>query len=268
MARHGSGSDDNETPGIDDDGVMHDVNDDGDMHDLDDDGAQHADDDGPLHDLNDDNGIHALVDDDLLRGGDTDDRIFGRTGDDHMDGGHGVDTVVFHGNRGSYSVGHGSDDPASRVHVSGSEGSDTLDNVERLQFDDRKVAFDLGTGEAAGDTVRLIGAAFGAEAVRERHDYVGVGLELFDSGHSLHDVAERAAKAMGLDDDGAFVDTVYRNVLGTLPGQELHDYFESLLEGHGGTMTRGQLLELAASTDANAEHIGLVGLQQSGVDFL
>jgi hypothetical protein len=221
-------------------------------------------DDGAFHDVNDDSGNNGAGADDVLRGGDADDRLTGRIGDDHMDGGRGIDTAVFHGERGAYTIVRVSDDT---LHVSGQDGSDVLQNIERLQFEDRKVAFDLGSGQAADATVRLIGAAFGADAVHEHSDYVGVGLQLFDSGHSLHDVAELAAKAMGMD-DSAFIDTVYKNTVGTAPTHEAHDFYESLLQGHGGTMTRGDLLAQAAGTDANAQQIDLVGLQHSGVDYI
>ena len=216
-------------------------------------------DDGPLHDLNDDR----------VRGRDGDDRLAGRSGDDHRDGGAGTDTAVFQGNRASYSITRMSDDMPGRLHVSGADsGNDILDNIERLQFADRKLAFDLQAGQAAGDTVKLIGAAFGPNAVHERSDYVGVGLNLFDAGYSLHEVAELAAKAMGMDDNGAFIDAVYKNVVGTTATHEIHDYLESLLQDHGGTMTRGDLLAFAANTDLNAQQIDLTGLQQTGIEYV
>ena len=221
-------------------------------------------DDGALHDANDDSGNNGGGADDVLRGGDTDDRLTGRVGDDHMDGGRGTDTAVFHGQRGAYTIVRVSDDT---LHVSGQDGSDVLQNIERLQFEDHSIAFDLSSGQAGDETVRLVGAAFGASAVHDRPDYVGIGLQLFDSKDSLHDVAELAAKAMGVD-DSTFIDTVYKNVVGTLPTHEAHDFYESLLQGHGGTMSRGDLLALAASTDANAQQLDLVGLQHSGVDYV
>ena len=239
-----------------DDGALHNANDDN----L----PQHSGlDDGALHDVNDDFGNNRGGADDVLRGGDADDRLTGSVGDDHMDGGRGTDTALFHGHRGNYSIVRAGDDT---LHVSGQDGSDTLQNVERLQFDDRKVAFDLHAGQAGDATVRLIGAAFGASALHDRPDYVGIGLQLFDGGHSLHDVAELAAKAMGLD-DSAFIDTVYKNLAGSLPTHETHDFYESLLQGHGGAMSQGDLLLLAAGTDTTAQQIDLVGLQQSGVDY-
>jgi len=227
--------------------------------------AQHdGSDDGALHDVNDDSGNNGGGADDVLRGGDADDRLTARAGDDHMDGGRGTDTAVFHGHRDAYTITRVNDDT---LHVSGQDGQDMLQNIERLQFDDHSVAFDLSSGQAGDDTVRLVGAAFGANAVHERPDYVGAGLQLFDSKHSLHDVAELAAKAMGVD-DSTFIDTVYKNVVGTLPTHEGHDFYESLLQDHGGTMSRGDLLALAAGTDANAQQIDLVGLQHSGVDYV
>jgi hypothetical protein len=45
------------------------------------------------------------------------------------------------------------------------------------------------------------------------------------------------------------------------------DAFASLLQGSGGQMTQGQLLEFAANIDLNAQQINLVGLQASGVEF-
>lgn len=41
-----------------------------------------------------------------------------------------------------------------------------------------------------------------------------------------------------------------------------------LLQGSGGPLTQAQLLEAAANSDINAQNIDLVGLQQSGVEFV
>jgi hypothetical protein len=250
-----------ERTGNDDNLPQHSGLDDGPLHDAGDDNLpQHSGlDDGPLHDLNDDR----------TRGRNGDDRLTGHSGDDHRDGGAGIDTAVFQDNRASYTISRLSDDAPGRLHVSGADsGNDLLDNIERLQFADRKLAFDLQADQAAANTVKLIGAAFGARAVHERPDYVGVGLDLFDSGYSVHEVAELAAKAMGMDDNGAFVDALYKNVVGTGPTREMHDYLESLLQDHGGTMTRGDLLAFAAGTDLNAQQIDLTGLQQTGIEYV
>ena len=65
-----------------------------------------------------------------------------------------------------------------------------------------------------------------------------------------------------------FVNTVYRNVMGMLPTATERDFFVGLLEGNGATMTQAELLMLAANAAQNEGNINLVGLQQSGVEFV
>jgi hypothetical protein len=219
--------------------------------------------------VNDDNlPRHSGVDDSA--GHDAgDDRLSGRVGDDQRDGGRGTDTAVFDGNRGAYTIARADDEVWGRLHVSGADsGHDILDNIERLEFADGKLAFDLDAGQAGGNTIRLVAAAFGAASVHQRPDYIGIGISLFDAGHSIHDVAELAVKAMGLDDSGAFVDVVYRNVAGVATSQEIQNELASLLQEHGGTMSRADLLVAGANTEANAQQIDIVGLMQSGIDYV
>lgn len=85
--------------------------------------------------------IFGLAGDDRIEGDKGDDVIAGGDGDDAIDGGKGYDTAVFSGSFASYSIvthdhhghHHGHDD---RVTVSGADGVDRLEDVERLQFDD------------------------------------------------------------------------------------------------------------------------------------
>lgn len=67
-------------------------------------------------------------------GGSGDDRIQGAAGDDSLDGGAGFDTVVYSGLQASYSV--SAADENGRVTVTGADGTDILDNVERIEFSD------------------------------------------------------------------------------------------------------------------------------------
>ena len=129
------------------------------------------------------------------------------------------------------------------------------------------MALDLGLGEAAGNTVRIIGAAFDAPAIQQHPDWVGTGLSFFDSGMSTLAVSELVVPILGLSNT-AFVNTVYQNVVGMVPAAAERDFYVGLLVGGGGTMTQAQLLELAANADINAVNINLVGLQQSGVEFV
>jgi Ca2+-binding RTX toxin-like protein len=192
--------------------------------------------------------------------------LSGLAGNDTLDGSAGIDTAVFSGVRSAYTIG------GAVTSVSGPEGSDTLAGIERLQFSDRKLAFDLGSGQSAGNTVRVIGAAFDAELLTAQ--FVGIGINLFDSGKSMLEVCQLALGTQlylslaGSTSNEAFVNAVYENVVGQLPSDAVRDSFVGLLQGSGGTMTQAELLVLAANAAVNATNINLVGLQSSGVEFV
>jgi len=77
------------------------------------------------------------TDDDALLGGEGNDTLIAGAGDDAIDGGPGDDTAMYSGTRANYRVqklGSG----WKVVDQTGVEGSDTLTNVELLQFTDGK----------------------------------------------------------------------------------------------------------------------------------
>jgi hypothetical protein len=115
--------------------------------------------------------------------------------------------------------------------------------------------------------VRIIGAAFDTPTLQQHPDWVGIGLDLFDSGQAMQEVCAFVVQVMGLD-NAAFVSTVYQNVVGVAPSPQEFDYFVGLLAGSGGSMTQADLLVLAANTDINAVNVDLVGLQQTGLEFI
>jgi hypothetical protein len=84
---------------------------------------------------------------------------------------------------------------------------------------------------------------------------------------SLQAVSELVVQLLGLSNLD-FVTTVYTNVVGAPPPQDQLDFYSGLLQGSGGTMTQAELLVLAADAGVNATNIDLVGLQQSGVEFV
>ena len=64
------------------------------------------------------------------------------------------------------------------------------------------------------------------------------------------------------------MNTVYRNVVGNAPSDAERDFYVGLLQGSDSTMTQADLLAVAANAPVNEGNISLVGLQQSGVEFL
>ena len=73
---------------------------------------------------------------DTLLGGIGDDVLIGGPGNDTLDGGDGYDTAVFSGVRSAYTITQN----GAQTIVSGPDGTDTLTNIENLQFADSPVA--------------------------------------------------------------------------------------------------------------------------------
>ncbi|MBE0533285.1 MAG: right-handed parallel beta-helix repeat-containing protein [Rhodospirillales bacterium] len=78
--------------------------------------------------------------DDTLTGGTGDDRLAGGTGDDILDGGDGADTAVFSGNLADYTFGVDANGHVTVNDTNGTDGADTLINVETLKFADGSTA--------------------------------------------------------------------------------------------------------------------------------
>lgn len=137
--------------------------------------------------------------------------------------------------------------------------SKTLDAPKRVMFDDKAVAF----GTEAETVAKLLGAVFGKEAVANKQ-YAAIGLDLLDSGMSVANLAELAAKAAGLDDHPKIVAKLWSNLFhreGAV--DELKPYVKMLDDG----ASVSSLVLLAANTDLNTNNINLVGIQQSGLEF-
>lgn len=80
---------------------------------------------------------------DTLLGGDEHDTLTGGAGNDTLDGGSNIDTAVFAGNKSAYTISQGA---SGTFTISGTDGSDTLSNVEYAKFDDQTVRLLPGTG--------------------------------------------------------------------------------------------------------------------------
>jgi subtilisin-like proprotein convertase family protein len=78
--------------------------------------------------------------DNHLIGGRGDDRLSGAAGDDTVDGGRALDLAAFSGDSTGYALTVNAD---GAVSITGADGSDTLENVEVLGFDDGYTAAEV-----------------------------------------------------------------------------------------------------------------------------
>ena len=77
--------------------------------------------------------------DNTIEAGDGNDRLNGLLGNDLLNGGTGIDTAIYSDNSSAYTINSTKDG----ISISGPEGSDTLINTERLDFQNKKWIWQL-----------------------------------------------------------------------------------------------------------------------------
>lgn len=198
----------------------------------------------------------------LLDGSDGNDHLLATAGDDVLLGGLGLDRASYPLARSAYTLRVGTGDYPFVLEKPDAAGSDRLRSVERLHFSDRALALDLDA--AAGQVAKLLGAVFGRAAVANAL-YAGIGLKLVDEGMGYEALGALAVAAAGKSAPAEVVALLWTNVVGSAPtAEQAAPYVAMLNQG----MSIGALAVLAADTALNMANINLVGLAQSGLDFL
>jgi Ca2+-binding RTX toxin-like protein len=213
--------------------------------------------------------------DNVLIGNEGNNSLSGAGGNDSLDGGAGADTAIYSGKRADFSVTKTSTG-LSVVDSRGTEGADTLTNIERLQFADARVAVDTGLDQSAGGTALLIGAVLGQGALAAKKDLVGAVLALFDQGYSLQMLC---GAVMRLDIWGVLANGgaasasntqiasyLLTTVNGTTPDSTTLNAAVTALDSEAGA-AQGSFLWHLAESAANQQQVNLVGLAQSGLEF-
>ena len=105
---------------------------------------------------------------------------------------------------------------------------------------------------------------FGKDSLANKQ-YVGIGLNLLDAGMSTSALATLAVEAANLKTNDQIVSTLWKNVFGTTASiSDKAPYVKLLDDG----MSPGTLAWLAADSDFNKVNINLVGLAQTGIEYL
>lgn len=193
--------------------------------------------------------------------------LTGYGGNDTLQGSTGIDTANYHGARASYTITKTAEG-YRLTDTRGTERTDTLKNIERLKFYDHKVALDLDPAHGkAAQTAKILGAVFGADAITNKQ-YVGIGLSLLDSGMSYAELMKLALDArLGSGFSNADeVHLLYTHLVGTGPSAEDLDYWVNAIQS--GQFTQTTLGILAADLELNQSNINLIGLANTGLDYV
>src|SRR5690606_7571930 len=79
---------------------------------------------------------------DVLVGGDGGDKLTGGSGNDVITGGEGDDTAYWSGSLEQYTFSNGANGSLIVRHVSGSDGTDTVSQVDTLVFGESGISFE------------------------------------------------------------------------------------------------------------------------------
>jgi hypothetical protein len=197
-------------------------------------------------------------------------RMFGNDGNDkviakdavtnNFYGGAGLNNIVYPKASTEYAITYKS---ATVLNVLPSKATtaDYLQNVQRLNFTDKSIAYD--TTANAGTVAKVLGAVFGKTAVTNK-TFVGIGLSYVDKGMSYSDLATLALNAAGSTTPDQIVTTLWTNVIGSAPSAtDKAPYIQMLASG----TKVGDLAVLAADTSFNTTNINLTGLAQTGIEY-
>jgi Ca2+-binding RTX toxin-like protein len=199
-----------------------------------------------------------------------DDRLINKLGSENLDGGPGIDTLVYAGPRSNYLVTQGTGSRATVQNKLGLEGGDNLLSIERLEFSDINLALDLNGN--AGQSLLFIGAV--AHGLIGNAGAIGTILNLFDQGMSMQEVCQLAidvnliSALAGSSSNEDLARLVWRNVVGVEADAGAVDLLLSFMDGRNAAFSQAQLLATVAQHDVNQQHVNLVGLASTGVEYL
>lgn len=179
-----------------------------------------------------------------------------------VDGGSGIDKVEYPAASSEYAVSYSS---TGIITVKGKIATlqlDALSNIERVSFIDKSIAYDLNGN--AGTAAKILGAVFGKDSATNKH-YLGIGLSFLDAGWTYDNLARLAIDAAGAKTNDQIVSLLWTNVIGTNPTTADKQPFIALLENG---MSAGALAHLAADTSFNTTNINLIGLAQTGIEYI
>lgn len=181
----------------------------------------------------------------------------------YIDGGSGTDKVYFDNTplkrEFSFSI---QPNKISVTDQSGQYPNTSLTNVERLVFSNVAIAVDV-EGKA-GIVAKILGAVFGKDSLSNKN-YVGVGLSFLDAGWTYDKLAALALDAASANTNDKIVSLLWKNVIGSPPTAEDKAPYIAMLDNG---LTAGALAHLAADSSFNTTNINLVGLAQTGIEYI
>jgi len=195
------------------------------------------------------------------------DKVFMSTNSDEtFSGGEGNDNALFNGALENYTIAISTaTDVVTVSDIVGSDGVDTLIDIERLKFTDTHLAIDLDGN--AGQAYRIYKAAFDRVP-----DLGGLGfwINALDNGASLTSMASGFTNSVEFESlygsnntNKDFVNLMYNNVLDRDADEGGYDFWLGHMDS--GAVSREQLL--IDFSESNENQLNVIGLISNGIEY-
>ena len=191
--------------------------------------------------------------------------ITGYGGSDTIDGGDGIDVVIYSESLSAITLNNNKENANGTWTITRANGDkDTLVNVERLSFNDTRLALDLDGN--AGSTAKLLGAFLGSDGVANKN-FVTIGLRYLDAGNSYESLIELAISTVFGDtpNSRSVVELFYQNLTGQQATEDIISTYASLLDN--GDLSVLALSLQVADNEINLSNINFVGLSSTGIEY-
>lgn len=179
-------------------------------------------------------------------------KLMGGHGNDTLTGSAGLNTAVFTGISSDYTMTTSGSSTMVADTIAHRDGADTLNGIQRIQFQDQILAFDLN-GDA-GQTYRMYQAAFARTPDTAGVSYwvsqVDQGLSLTDLAQNFIGSAEFQSIYGASPTASAIVTGFYTNVLGRAPDASGLSYWLGVLQS--GTSEANLLVSFSESAENQA----------------
>lgn len=192
------------------------------------------------------------------------DVITSLSGSHQIDGGTGFDTLVFDATVNTVTT--NKNGSGFQIKAVGGSDTDLVSNVERVQFTDQNIAFDING--AGGQAFRVYQAAFNRQP-----DLAGLGYWIndLDHGSTLTNVAGGffqspefvALYGSSTPTDNVLITRLYQNVLHREPDQPGFDYWANQLKS--GAITQAGVLASFSESAENQDQV--LPSIQNGIEY-
>lgn len=199
----------------------------------------------------------------------------GRKGDGNIDilvdvdGTAGIDEYTFTGDSTDYTLSYTNGDIIATSDLA-TNLTFTLNDHERVTFDDKHLAFDVAADTDLGKILALMTAALGDGDVTS--EYIGAGMYLREQlGWSIKDIAAKILTSDEyLDDAGdaknaTFAKHVWKNTFGVDGTYDQINAVVEVIEKHG--YSQADVLMVAANRPELLTQIDFVGIQTTGLEY-